>query len=760
MAFRLRSLLALCCGLSSCLEPPLRSTRPPDSAQTLILSYENEPTFDASSDAFDAFDAVAFGAPFGQLALTKTDNRRVVLLAFESTLEELGLEAGSIQPRSEGAHLPIPLLALEALDPGDWSEIDPDDSSAFRLVRILPMSGTECAEQSSCFSQRTDSACHRCPNPPPIVPPDCDVVEPARPRIPCPSGWHRDNSGEFEACAAHAVFEPCPSPFIRVPGDDRCFRVGRECLDRFPSGLGGSVAYVDASATMGDGSAERPFATLDEGLGSGASVIALATGRYSASVPIASRTLVGTCAEQVELSDATIDGLSQLESLTLRSSTVASSANVTLRGVVVGGSTVAEALSVFGALEVEGSESRGLVATHDGSETTIRRSAISGGLRSKGELLAEDSELTGFLDLRRRTVRLSRISCFHCQLKIRNARLEVEDSELDGLHALGSENPRGFVVSDSTVAIARSTLRDMIGEVERSSVQLQDTVQLESPWIGWYLRDTEFRVDRAAFVGGAGSYIDLARGSAMIHDLVVLGLKQPLWGAITLAEAPVVAARWRVSTTDPVSYGVDLVASEVELSDVVVSVTGSALTLNGSAGTISRARGEGGRHFLTVISSTVALSDLCLRGQLERSLHFVRSNIKLARAEVVDSADGILLRDEDSKLEGIDVRISGAHPAAECSIGELCEGAAVVARKAHLRLSRFELTGNVFGAIADRLAGPFGVRAELGIELESGHVSENGVGISIYDAEAEYDPRRLLENVLYEGNGVSLLWNR
>jgi hypothetical protein len=111
-----------------------------------------------------------------------------------------------------------------------------------------------------------------------------------------------DTSAEGATVCAPPPRVRCSGATFQRAGGVACERVDDDC----PVGLfreGAGAVFVDAAAAPGgDGSAARPYVTLDEAIASGASTVSLAAGDYHVTRPLPSDLEVrGVCADRVRL---------------------------------------------------------------------------------------------------------------------------------------------------------------------------------------------------------------------------------------------------------------------------------------------------------------------------------------------------------------------------------------------------------------------------------------------------------------------------
>ncbi len=117
----------------------------------------------------------------------------------------------------------------------------------------------------------------------------------------CAAGFTHDGDG---GCAAVLPEASCPAGELAVPGDKTCHSVS-PCTGRFGTAKDApDTVYVDAALPDGDGSRDRPFATIQRAIDAAreGATVAIAAGRYAESIHIKKRVVLhGACASKVEI---------------------------------------------------------------------------------------------------------------------------------------------------------------------------------------------------------------------------------------------------------------------------------------------------------------------------------------------------------------------------------------------------------------------------------------------------------------------------
>lgn len=147
-----------------------------------------------------------------------------------------------------------------------------------------------------------------------------EVAPPAPPALtPCPLGWREVQlEPGVPGCEPwpEAGAEDCSTGLAHFPGEAGCAAVGPSCPGGdWPEGLptdGTRVVYASAGAEGGgDGTRERPFATVAEALAAAGSgdVVALSRGTFDEAVVLgAGETLWGACAAETTISSSVPSG--------------------------------------------------------------------------------------------------------------------------------------------------------------------------------------------------------------------------------------------------------------------------------------------------------------------------------------------------------------------------------------------------------------------------------------------------------------------
>jgi len=208
------------------------------------------------------------------------------------------------------------------------------------------------------------------------------LVAPPLPDLtPCPEGWREVEEDGITTCDPwpEGGVADCAADAAHFPGEPGCSRIGTTCPEGdLPEGLpdDGTVLYVRAGATGGDGSRGRPFGTIPEAMGAAeaGTTIAVGKGAYDGVVRMRGGvTLHGACVAETLLTStepSPADGIVQAfrsGTVVLRNLSVGESA----RPAIVAGR---EAELVIEDVLVVGSRSFGVL--NRGGHVRVRSSVV------------------------------------------------------------------------------------------------------------------------------------------------------------------------------------------------------------------------------------------------------------------------------------------------------------------------------------------------------------------------------------------------
>jgi hypothetical protein len=279
---------------------------PPSGAASIIVAVETS-VLDVRAIDVGGLEAALFISDSG---LTTGESAKVSILAYSSTLEQLGVSAGPIAPQVGEPSRGIPVYDLgaygAAFDGARLQPLVPTTmlSPALYAFRFRWDPGDPaCIGRGGCFDQ--GRCVVPCPTPPAPAPPatPADPATAAGPVLtPCPAGW-AEVSGDPTWC------EPwpggsvtCPAGEARWVGTSSCAPTGSACPPagvEWPVVVGSSVLYVRAGASGTTGSQADPFGTIAAALAAAGpgTVVVLNRATFAESVSIpAGVELRGACA--------------------------------------------------------------------------------------------------------------------------------------------------------------------------------------------------------------------------------------------------------------------------------------------------------------------------------------------------------------------------------------------------------------------------------------------------------------------------------
>ncbi len=405
------------------------------------------------------------------------------------------------------------------------------------------------------------------------------VVAPAppmpatRPRLtPCPEGWRRVEDDRLATRYCEPFADPlpsCGSDQILVPGQG-CVLVGDPCPEgEFAPGLPADTTYVDEGATAGDGTATRPFGTIDQAIRAGATRIALGKGSFEAQGPL-DREIVGACA-----SSTTIVPHDRSRAVTL----LAIGSGGRLRNARVEGARLGVIAASLGAsFELDGvaiERVAGVAVFVEDASLVARRLRIdavadASTLVSTGVAVTGDAQVT-----------LEDVSIAQATVGViaqRGARVTLVRGLLrDPRPQSGGGLPRGITAEGGArVEVARSVLF--------------------GPGIGLYANDGELVADdllvrgatpdaRAVALATAGGTLELSQ--ILFDDTAPVGISAD--GGSHLVLRDVLVRRANVDGRGVETYGVGTIASEIDAERVAVraSACSGVVLSTGSTGTVT-----------------------------------------------------------------------------------------------------------------------------------------------------------------------------
>ncbi len=423
--------------------------------------------------------------------------------------------------------LPAGYTVLEAVG-SDRNVVEiPED--AFRDfvgdVRLRGFVSPECEDRGGCFRLVAGEEYCMLPCTLPEVTPPSPPQPPEAPRFEaCPAGW----TSELGACTPPPEVA-CAVGEAQLLGESACTSVAGPCLGRFPSGLSGTIAYVDAgTAGVGSGSEADPYQRLSSALASGAETVAVAAGSYTESLVIdRSVEIAGACRDVILQGALTITGDA-----------------VTIRNVRLTGSNVP--LTIDGSLTLDDAELAGQqygALVRSGGTLTAHRLLVQMGSR-------------GLLE--------------------QGGTLSLTSARILGGVGPGVAGTAGVVELTDVYVSGRTTSATTRG----AAVQIGAGAALTGTRV--YTADTE----------GEGLSVSGAGAQANLTDLVIRdepGRWLPKHGVEALNGASVTLERALITDTGYIGISVDTASAQV--TDVVLSDTGrAAMRVQGTASTLTAER--------------------------------------------------------------------------------------------------------------------------------------------------------------------------
>lgn len=234
------------------------------------------------------------------------------ILRYERPLSALALIAGPLTPAPAGT----PSRALPNFDEAVEVRVIDGESLGFQSIfelggpsarfRLAIADLQECLDGGGCLDGEAVPSClSPCPQPtPPGAPAAAAPPQaPEAPRLlPCAPGWSQVPNAD----PAHCEPPPrraCGPGTVQWQDSTECNAVGQCPSDRFLPGIPAQALHVDPNGGGGDGTAQAPFATLDEALlrATAGATISLARGVYPGPVLSRAVKVVGACAAETVL---------------------------------------------------------------------------------------------------------------------------------------------------------------------------------------------------------------------------------------------------------------------------------------------------------------------------------------------------------------------------------------------------------------------------------------------------------------------------
>lgn len=543
-------------------------------------------------------------------------------------------------------------------------------------------------------------------------PPISALVETTAPRFVCPSGW-----SERTLQSGPTVCDPFPAGRLDCAVDEwqplgsaACVRIGPECpagdfADDEPAT---GIVYVRAGATGGDGTRAAPYGTVREAVDGAADgeTVLVAAGAYMGEVLVLRRPvrIRGTCLGAVFGSGSSISVRSPgvvVENLRFEGAA---------RGIVGwSGDFVARSLAVR---DVGGPGIASFGADAVVEDVSIRDAREEGLRWSRGEVTARGVE-----------VRNAGLSVFLCDL---GATCRLEDVVLELAEGSDEIDTLVGVGADSEVSIERAYIAsDALHQIQCSETMSMTDVVIQGP--------------------GPVGVVDSPA-------IFVVG------GQLTLTRAWI---REQLTSGPLLGEGGQLIAEDLVLTDTHPNTRGGGYGMfvnAGSSATLTNAWIERASSAGLVVSGTGARVDatnLTVLGSVPASDGYLGRGIQVQlgahleadRVRVEDVYESGLIVSQGATASVRDLRVravveractSAGCPPAGNGVASYLDGA--------LSLERFAISNVALAGLQ---------LAENGaIDAADGEVFDNPVGINLQTEG--YDLSRLMDRVLYYGNGVNL----
>ncbi len=616
----------------------------------------------------------------------------------------------------------------------------------------------------------------------PVVPIAIEPPEPpAIPEIgPCVAGYLPIPDGR--GCIAPTEPRaPCDAGTARFGIDPTCVAIGDACTsDRFATTLpdGRPVRFVDAAASGGDGTRERPFTRIAEALVDAPPrvVIALAKGTYREDVELPAGVMLrGACAAETRIESETMatSGLVRtaaagvsVEQVSIspgqRAGVSASgaAASMQLRAVVVDGAANAGVFAVDGARV----EARELLVTRTGAGIAVAYAAVLVGPGAEAVLdhvsiVGSDSYGVAISDESRATIsdawiedtgvaainleagshatatRVAALRAHGFAIYVRNSELTMSQAIVAGLepNEVGLSYGGVVVFGESDVTLSRTFVTDNRGRGIAAAMgghlRLTDTVLCGSSGAGGQ-RDEGLLVGSGASVvaervaierfSHAGIIVDSAESSleltdAHVSDLVAATGTDYGWGLATQAGAHATIRRARFERISSVGLAA-LQESTVDVTDLLVREVGN-------------------------VPSVVSAGAALISGQ--QSI-IAGERIEIANIEGIGVSAG-----DGGRVQLTEISIDRVVPLA--CVREACSGAsygtgAAAFYDADIEVSRFRIGAASLCGV--QIAG------DAALRLTQGRIEGNPIGACVQ--VAGYDYEKLTREVVYANNVINL----
>ncbi|MBI2373614.1 MAG: hypothetical protein HYV07_06410 [Deltaproteobacteria bacterium] len=552
----------------------------------------------------------------------------VRVLAYRAPLSAMLIEPGIVELTTEGRRIPAPDVARHLTEPfTDWTE-EPELGPLLEAARIVGVSLERCLGVGGCYSSDDPDAGSEgcvvpCPLPSvPASPAEPELPEaPIAPRLgaPCATGLVERSIEGLTFCAVDLeVSDSCLSEELRDVHAG-CAPVGAPCdASGWPPRVPPDAIHVRANAAPGgDGSRERPFASIAEASAEGATSIALASGAHAAPALNGPLHLIGACVEGTSIVTTEIDGDVRLEDLSILGSIEVRRGGALVvervrgEGIEVAGSLDAKTARV-GSISTSGEAWLSLEQTEVDSLELASHSTVDASIIGRITLSAGDAQL-------------------HDVVVERGAEVSG-GAVLEGARVhMGGEC--SLCLRDaSTASIAGARLVGAWGAIIAPEARaIFEDLELESNGVGL---SVDGSVDASRIVAVAQTSTSVAvRGRATLDDAWF----RDGFTAIDVSGGSVTARRTNLTNVEVAVRGVGR-GTRIELEDFAVGrspgVAHPGVSVNATESTLSihRARIEG-RPGLHVLGSVDAeLEDVAVEGSSQNAFSFRDGTARLTRA--------------------------------------------------------------------------------------------------------------------------------
>lgn len=587
-------------GLTGCLQGlVLDLPRPPQMrSQVVVLNLD--------SDAPTGW-LVDPGQPLPDLIWPRA--AKLHLLSLSQSPTTLQLEAGALEfvpAEDPGRTLPAPVTIHQGqMEAGltGWIQAPPETVQALRRLRIAPLDYNSCAQQGGCNVDPSESTCNLpCPD---FTPP----ALPMQPRLSQIDSWRPvEVDGEvWRTADGTPILGPVEAPTSRCPVGEMRNRNEVDCRailpcpppGQWPQPTPPGAVYVRSEANPGDGSSDRPFATLQQALQS-----------TPTSTPIV------------------FEGQFDLEAqLVARPETIA---DRDIRGICPGRSvltTDAAATLAEGALRLQG-----------------LRVLLGGELELLGAGVQHQLYFVSIED--------AAIAVYHGNLELRDSRLQRRGVAIVVKDSAGLQLTRSYIDADGGVHL-RNDVR----------LQIHDTVFEAPPTTSGHgvsgSSAVRVDVDNSVFRGFGGSGITLQRSTnirianTQILDVANLGIQlAPCVDEDNRDCLPPGPGGFALTATitrtliRSVARGIELVDGEVDIEDLVILGASIGVALQGKRDS----------------PTDIALERVAIRGTTRAPIHFdargaVPKRVRISDTFAAPGAIGATRLETAVRFRAIDVNI-------------------------------------------------------------------------------------------------------